>query len=137
MENIKYIVPTKGTTRWELFTGYGVSEIKWTAVGLGIGIVFLLIVIGIQNLFFPFKAMAIEDVQYGMEYIETSNLDIVNVKRKIPRIIQTAIVLFFGAIVTFPNMKISNNMTFRESVNLSKNFAKVQQKFYFVKSKWY
>lgn len=136
-ETHRFIVPKKGTTRYELFEGYGYAEMKWTAIGVGVGLVVLFVVVGIQNIVFPYKEVSIDSIPYGVEFIKTKYPDVVLVERKIPSLVKTAIVLFFGALFTFPNMKMTAQYTWREMLSLQKNFKASQQLFQFKKSKWY
>jgi len=131
------MVAKKSKTRWELFDGYGLSEIKWSVIGAGVGLIIMFLIIGIQGLLFPYKEVIIDELQFGVEYIETSNPAIGLVEREIHSLVKTGVVLFVSAIFTLPNLKITNALTLRESLQLSNYYKSTQQTFHYEKYKWF
>jgi hypothetical protein len=135
MKDNVYVVPKKINARWELFDGYGYSEMKFTAIGAVIGILVCLLIFSIQSVFFPTRPIPIDQLPAGMEYIEAADPEIVLVDRELSQLLYMAIIVAFGAIVTLPNLKISNGLSVKEQLALSSDFKNKQQLFLFVKEK--
>ncbi len=129
MESTTFMIPKKGKTDWELISGYGKREAKYTAIGVAIGLVLLFIIVAIQSMFFPLKEVEFETLGYGSEYIESENEGMVLVDRSIPTIFKTLIVLTIGALVTFLNLRITSNGSYIEVTQLNKRFKKDQQRY--------